>query len=72
MYIYQNSYINELAIHKIGLLGDFSAGLIEGLCGHDSLTRLEIRGAKLGDLVYIQCIGESIERSKVQIEGSPT
>ena len=40
--IYRNSSIEQLAIDEIGIVDEFGEGLIQGLCGHSSLTRLDI------------------------------
>ena len=40
--LYQNRSIETIRITSISIVGEFGGGLIEGLCGHHSLTRLEI------------------------------
>ena len=40
--IYRNRSIKQLHIRLVGIDDDFSGGLIEGLCGHHSLERLQI------------------------------
>lgn len=40
--IYRNSSIKHVEIYNCCIVDEFGAGLIEGLCGHSSLTRLDI------------------------------
>ena len=53
--VYQNRSIKNLSIISISIIDEFGGGLIEGLQGHYSLTRLEIgydiEIAKLGSIV---------------------
>jgi len=41
--IYKNRSIKTLNLSYIQIVGEFGGGIIEGLCGHPSLTRLEIK-----------------------------
>ena len=40
--LYRNRSIETIRITSISIVGEFGGGFIEGLCGHHSLTRLEI------------------------------
>ena len=48
--IHRNSSIQELGIHGIVISNKFGCGLIEGLSGHPSLTKLEISNGALGSI----------------------
>lgn len=48
--IYQNRSINTLVFDSIRIVDEFGGDLIEGLCGHSSLVRLEIGYGKLGSV----------------------
>ena len=70
--LYRNSSIDTIEIESVSVGDEFGGGLVEGLCGHPSLTRLEVGikysmeiEAKWGS---IAC--RAIGKVKVQIEGS--
>ena len=50
--IYQNSSITELNIHEIQIVDEFGKGLIEGLGGHPSITRLHMSHIRLGSIGF--------------------
>ena len=51
--IHRNCFINQIIIHHmILILDEFTEGLIEGLQGHPSLTRLEIGNGGLGSISF--------------------
>lgn len=54
--IYQNNSINHIILFSNSILHEFGGSLIEGFCGHSSLTVLDVSGhARDGD-VGIGCI----------------
>ena len=48
--IYRNSSITALSFSSFFIVDKCGGGLIQGLSGHDSLLRLEIRGGRLGSI----------------------
>ena len=60
--IYRNCSIKELAINTISISDEFDCSLFEGLQGHPSLVRLEIRNCVLGNKGCIT-LGEVLKNS---------
>jgi len=66
--IYRNQSIKDLSIRSIQIVGEFAGDLIEGLCGHLSIKRLNIGyGATMGS-IGCRAVGKVMAHPKSKVK----